>query len=97
MQGDTSPSLVNQVRRIVISVFDVTETQAELHAQSLVALAEGWGGANVRDLDWTAIIKNRLGKELAWRNEQDRMSFDEVRRLTVESYEALLPKRPLRY
>jgi hypothetical protein len=87
MNEGTSPSLVAQVRDVILAAFDVSSEQAQEYAYGLATLAEGWGGEGMQRLDWPYTVKKCLGEFLRWRSDAERTAFYAERQRTVSSYE----------
>ena len=83
-----SSSLVARVQGLILDTFDVPEEEAREHASGLVLLAEGWGSPqSAAHLDWSHLVKKRLGEKLRWRSEEERERFARERHETFDAYE----------
>jgi hypothetical protein len=88
--------LVRQVQRLILQTFDVSEKAAEGYAAEMVALAEGWGSKEVAaTLDWTYRIQKDLGegRNLKWRSEKERKTFEASQKQKYAAYEAYIKEQ----
>ena len=92
MNDDSPDPLIANVRGIIMSVFDVSEAEANKHATWMALLATGWGGDAARGPDWIYRVKKDLGGRLKWKSATDRERFEAEQKMVIDSYEACIRK-----
>jgi hypothetical protein len=87
MNEFSSTRLISQIQAVMLETFEVKEREASDIATRLAALAEGWGGSDMDQIDWIDIIAKRFGNTLRWRSEAQRVEFESRRDNVIRSYE----------
>ena len=91
-----TPSLVAEIRSIILATFDVSESEAQTYAGSFAMLAEDWGSPQkAATLDWHYRIKKDLGEKLRWKSDAEREAFRRQQEDNYKAYDFLI-RRPNR-
>jgi len=90
---ENTSTLVARVKALIISIFEISDREAQENAEGLVALAEGWGGPKVSDIDWAYQIKKKFGEKLKWKSEEVRKAYFSDRKTTFQAYEGYIRNR----
>jgi hypothetical protein len=80
------------VARIVAETFVVTDEEAKLHADGIVALAEGWGEGGAVP-SWEEVVQNHFGRRLVWRSHSAEERYLRSKQSTTTAYERYIQAR----
>lgn len=90
---ENSSTLVARVKALIISIFEISDRDAQENAEGLVTLAEGWGGSGVSELDWAYQIKKKFGEKLKWKSQEVRKAYFSDQKTTLKAYEGYIQNR----